>query len=78
MTEVPRMGISAVAEVAAVRAGVAFAMMRSTLEATKPLMMVGQLALSPEAFCSSNFTESPSASVRAALKPSVAASKAGC
>ena len=39
---------------------------------------VAQLTLSPEAFCSLKETASPSASVRASLKPWVAASSAGC
>ena len=43
------MGISAVAEAAAVRAAVALAMIRSTPSDTKPLTMVAQLVASPEA-----------------------------
>ena len=72
------MGTSEVAEAAAVSAGVALAMMRSTSEDRKPLMMVEQLLLSPEAFCTSMFTSSPSSSFSASTKPWVAASKAGC
>ena len=76
--EVPSTGIVEVAETAACRGEVALARIRSTLEDTKPLMMVAQLVLSPEAFCSLKVTASPRASVKAALKPSVAASRAGC
>ena len=76
--DVPRMGISAVAETAAVRAGVAFAMMRSTPLATKPLTIVPQLTESPEAFCTSMVTASPSAYFSASTKPCVAASSASC
>ena len=43
------MGMSAVAEAAAVRAAVALAMIRSTPSETKPLTMVAQLVASPEA-----------------------------
>ena len=54
--EVPRTGMSLVAEAAACSAAVAFAMMRSTPSETKPLTMVAQLLESPEAFFSSNLT----------------------
>ena len=47
VTEVPRMGMSAVAAAAACRAGVAFAMIRSTLEATRSVTMGVQVAASP-------------------------------
>ena len=50
------MGISLVAEAAAVSAGVALAMIRSTPSDTKPLTMVEQLTESPEAFFSTIFT----------------------
>ena len=40
--------------------------------------MVAPLTASPEAFCSSNFTLSPSFSVSASRKPRVASSSAGC
>ena len=76
--EVPRIGISLVADAAAVRAGVALAIIRSTFSDTKPFTIVEQFAESPEAFFSSNWTASPSASVRASLKPCVAASSASC
>jgi hypothetical protein len=58
--------------------GVAFAMMRLTLDDTNWLQMTAQVAGSPLAFCSSNVTLSPSFSVIASLKPWVAASRAGC
>ena len=76
--EVPRMGMSLVAAAAAVSAGVAFAMMRSTPSETKPLTMVEQLALSPEAFLFWNSTWPGSASFSASMKPWVAASSASC
>lgn len=73
------MGISEVAWVAVCRGAVALARIKSTSEETKPLMMVEQLAVSPEAFCSSNSTPFyPSFSVSASLKPWVAASSASC
>ena len=72
------MGMSLVADAAAWRAGVALAMIRSALLETKPLMMVVQFTDSPEAFCTSKLTLSPSASVRASWKPLVAASRASC
>ena len=50
MTEVPRMGMSLVAEAAVVSGEVALARIRSTLLETKPLMMVEQLVTSPPAF----------------------------
>ena len=78
VTEVPSTGISLVADCAACRAGVAFAMMRSTPEETKPLAMVAQVAESPCAFWKSNFTLSPNSAVRASSKPCVAASSAAC
>ena len=72
------MGISLVAAAAAVSAPVAFAMMRSTPSETKPLTMVEQLALSPEAFLFWNSTSPGSASFSASMKPCVAASSASC
>ena len=73
------MGMSAVAEWAAWRDPVALARIRSTFSDRKPLMMVGQLAVSPEALPSLKVTPSwPSFSTRASLKPWVAASRAGC
>ena len=45
---------------------------------TNSLAMVEQVLLSPEAFCTSKVTASPSLSVRASTKPWVAASRAGC
>ena len=45
---------------------------------TKPLIIVEQVLESPCAFCSSKLTASPNLSVRASLKPSVAASSATC
>ena len=53
-------------------------MIRSYSLATKPVTMVEQVVDSPWAFCRSNFTLSPSFSVRASIKPSVAASSAAC
>ena len=50
------MGISSVAEAAAVSDAVAFAMMRSTPSETKPLTIVVQFALSPLAFLFRNST----------------------
>ena len=77
VTEVPRMGMSAVAVAAACSAGVAFAMMRSTSSETKVFIMVEQVLESPAAFCSSNTTfSSPSSAITASLKPWVAASSA--
>ena len=77
VTEVPRTGMSAVAATAAWRAGVAFAIIRSTPSATKPLAMVAQVLESPAAFCRSNFTLSaPSLATNASWKPWVAASSA--
>ena len=52
MMEVARMGMSAVAEAAACRAAVAFAMIRSTSSETNWLQITEQVAASPEAFCS--------------------------
>jgi hypothetical protein len=78
VTEVPRMGMVLVAVAAACRAGVALAMIRSTLLAAKPEQMVAQAAVSPAAFCRSKVTASPSFSFRASSKPWVAASSAGC
>ena len=78
VTEVPRMGMLSVADTAACRAGVALAMIRSTLLAAKPLQMVAQVGMSPEAFCSSNSTWPGRASLMASLKPWVAASSASC
>ena len=72
------MGISVVAAAAACRAGVAFAMIRSTFLETKLLTMVAQAGMSLEAFCSSNSTLSPRAATSASLKPLVASSRAGC
>ena len=72
------MGMSAVTDIAACSAGVAFAMMRSTPSETNWPQITAQVGASPEAFCSTKVTLSPSFSVRAALKPSVAASSAGC
>ena len=72
------MGISLVAETAAWSAGVALAMMRSTSSLTNWLAMTAQVAESPEAFWTEKLTLSPSLSVSAAMKPSVAASRAGC
>ena len=69
VTAVPRTGMSPVAEAAACREAVALARIRSTPLETKPLTMVAQVADSPAAFCSSNCTLSPRASVRASLKP---------
>ena len=48
--DVPSTGIVSVAALAACRAGVAFAMIRSTPSATKLPTIVEQLALSPLAF----------------------------
>ena len=48
--EVPKMGISSVAAMAACRAVVPFAMIRSTPAETKPPTIVEQFAESPEAF----------------------------
>lgn len=71
--------MSAVAWAAACSGAVALARIRSTPVETKPLTMVVQLAESPEAFYSSNLTlPSPSFSVKASLKPWVAASSASC
>ena len=81
VTEVPRMGMSAVPAAAACRALLPLAMIRSYPPDTKPLMMVEQVLESPWAFCSSKLTpSSPKASTRASLKPWVAASSAswGC
>ena len=78
MIDVPTIGIVFVASVAAVRAGVAFARIRSTLSETNFDTIVVQFVDSPEAFCSSKTTLSPSFSVRASLKPFVAASRASC
>ena len=50
VTEVPKIGISAVAAEAACRAGVALARIRSTFSATKLLAMVEQVLESPAAF----------------------------
>ena len=72
------MGITLVAEAAAWREAVALAMIRSTSSLTNWLQMTEQVAASPEAFCSLKVTASPSFSVRASLKPWVAASRAGC
>ena len=76
--EVPSTGMVLVAAAALCSGAVALARIKSTLEATKPLQMVAAVGASPLAFCSSNFTASPSFSVRASLKPCVAASSAGC
>ena len=54
------------------------AMIRSTPEETKPLVMVAQVAESPCAFWKSKVTLSPKAAVRASSKPWVAASRAAC
>ena len=78
VTEVPRMGMLSVAACAACRAGVAFAMIRSTPAETKPLAMVAQVAESFWAFWKSKVTFSPNCAVRASSKPWVAASKAAC
>ena len=72
------MGMVLVAEAAAWRAGVALAMIRSTLSEMNPLTMVLQLLESPEAFFSTTSTLSPRASFRASVKPWVAASRASC
>ena len=78
VTEVPRMGMLSVAACAACRAGVAFAMIRSTPAETKPLAMVAQVAESFWAFWKSKVTFSPNCAVRASSKPWVAASRAAC
>ena len=78
VTEVPRMGIVSVADMAACRAVVPLAMIRSTPWETKLLTMVVQLLVSPEAFWGSKVTLSPSSSVRASWKPWVAWSSATC
>ena len=78
VTEVPRMGISVVAEAQACSAGVAFAIIRSTFLETKLFAIVAQAGMSLEAFCSSKVTLSPRASVKASRKPLVASSNAGC
>ncbi len=78
VTEVPSTGMLLVAACAACRAGVAFAMIRSTPEETKPLVMVAQVAESPCAFWKSKVTFSPKEAVRASSKPCVAASRAAC
>ena len=70
--------MSPVAAKAACSAGVALAMIRFTLSETKPFTMVEQVLESPEAFCTSKVTASPSFSVRASWKPWVAASSATC
>ena len=70
------MGMSAVAAVAAWRAGVALARIRSTPSATKLLTMVEQVLESPAAFWTSNSTWPGRASLRASMKPWVAASSA--
>ena len=54
------------------------AMIKSTPEETKPLVMVAQVAESPCAFWKSKVTLSPKAAVRASSKPWVAASRAAC
>ena len=76
--EVPRMGMSPVAATAAWRAVVPLHRIRSTPWDTKLLMMVVQLAASPEAFCSWISTEVPSFSSRVSMKPRVASSSATC
>ena len=63
------MGMVFVAEAAACIEAVALAMMRSTSSLTNWLQISEQVAESPEAFCSWKVTLSPSASVRASLKP---------
>ena len=78
VTEVPSTGMLSVADCAACRAGVALAMIRSTPEETKPLVMVAQVAESPCAFWKSKVTFSPKEAVRASSKPCVAASRAAC
>ena len=78
VTEVPSTGMLLVADCAACRAGVALAMIRSTPEETKPLVMVAQVAESPCAFWKSKVTFSPKEAVRASSKPCVAASRAAC
>ena len=78
MTEVPRIGTVLVAAAAACRAGVALAMIRSTLSARNPLTMVVQVWGSLEAFFTTTLTLSPRASFKASVKPWVAASSASC
>ena len=85
VTEVPSTGMLSVADCAACRAGVALAMIRSTPEETKPLVMVAQVAESPCAFWKSKVTfspkeeaaaedaEEPPQAVRAAAAPQAAA-----
>ena len=75
--EVPRTGMSAVAEAAAWRGAVALAIIRSTPPDTKPLMMVAQVGVSPAAFWGSSSTWPGSRALMASVKPSVAASSAG-
>ena len=77
VTEVPRIGMSAVAACAACNAGVALAMIRSTSLATKSRTMGEQVAVSPPPISSRISTfSSPSSAFKASIKPSVAASRA--
>ena len=66
MIEVPRIGISIVADAAACKAGVAFAIIKSTLFDTNALIIVAQVPESPCPFCKSNSTRSPNFSTNAA------------
>ena len=72
------MGISFVAPAAAISAGVALAMMRSTSSETNWLAMTAQLGWSPAPFWTVMFTRSPSSSLSLSQKPWVARSSAGC
>ena len=56
VTAVPRIGMVCVAVEAACSAGVAFARIRSTLLATKPVTIVPQVGISLDAFLRSNVT----------------------
>ena len=78
MIDVATTGIEFVAVCAACKAGVALAIIKSTLSDTNVFAIVAQVGISPDAFSIVTFTLSPNFSTRAALKPSVAASSAGC
>ena len=78
VTDVPKIGIDKVELAHACKAGVALAMMRSTFLFTKELAIVTHVAASAAASCTSKTTLSlPKPSSTAALKPSVAESRAG-